>query len=53
MPSCACRVTGAAFTLSRELDTARIEAVLRDGVLSLRIPKRAMRSRGGSAVSAA
>jgi HSP20 family molecular chaperone IbpA len=27
------------FTLSRELDTARIEAQLRDGVLSLRIPK--------------
>jgi HSP20 family protein len=28
-----------AFTLSRELDTGRIEANLRDGVLSLRIPK--------------
>jgi HSP20 family molecular chaperone IbpA len=29
------------FTLSRELDTARIEAVLKDGVLRLRIPKQA------------
>ncbi|MBI2771621.1 MAG: Hsp20/alpha crystallin family protein [Burkholderiales bacterium] len=29
------------FTLSRELDTARIEASLKDGVLSLRIPKQA------------
>lgn len=28
-----------AFTLSRELDTSRIEATLKDGVLSLRIPK--------------
>lgn len=28
-----------AFTLSRELDTAKIEAALRDGVLALRIPK--------------
>lgn len=28
-----------AFTLSRELDTGRIEASLKDGVLSLRIPK--------------
>jgi HSP20 family molecular chaperone IbpA len=27
------------FTLSRELDTARIEANMKDGVLSLRIPK--------------
>ena len=27
------------FTLSRELDTGRIEAQLRDGVLSLTIPK--------------
>jgi HSP20 family molecular chaperone IbpA len=27
------------FTLSRELDTSRIEANLRDGVLNLRIPK--------------
>ncbi len=29
------------FTLSRELDTTRIEANLKDGVLSLRIPKQA------------
>lgn len=29
-----------AFTLSRELDTGRIEANLKDGVLNLRIPKR-------------
>jgi len=28
-----------AFTLSRELDPARIEANLKDGVLNLRIPK--------------
>jgi HSP20 family protein len=27
------------FTLSRELDTGRIEAILKDGVLTLRIPK--------------
>ena len=27
------------FTLSRELDTARIDAQLKDGVLTLRIPK--------------
>ncbi len=27
------------FTLSRELDTTRIEATLRDGVLQLRVPK--------------
>ena len=27
------------FTLSRELDTSRIEAQLKDGVLNLRIPK--------------
>jgi HSP20 family protein len=27
------------FTLSRELDSARIEANMKDGVLSLRIPK--------------
>ena len=27
------------FTLSRELDTSRIEAQLKDGVLKLRIPK--------------
>lgn len=30
-----------AFTLSRELDTQRIEAGLKDGVLTLRIPKQA------------
>jgi HSP20 family molecular chaperone IbpA len=29
------------FTLSRELDTARIEANLKDVVLTLRIPKQA------------
>ncbi len=29
------------FTLSRELDTTRIEANLKDGVLTLRIPKHA------------
>ena len=29
------------FTLSRELDTTRIEASLKDGVLNLRIPKQA------------
>lgn len=29
------------FTLSRELDTARIQANLKDGVLTLRIPKQA------------
>lgn len=29
------------FTLSRELDTSRIEANLKDGVLNLRIPKMA------------
>jgi HSP20 family molecular chaperone IbpA len=28
-----------AFTLSRELDTAKIDAGLKDGVLTLRIPK--------------
>ena len=28
-----------AFTLSRELDTGRIEASMKDGVLNLRIPK--------------
>ena len=30
-----------AFTLSSELDTTRIDAELRDGVLSLRVPKHA------------
>lgn len=29
------------FTLSRELDAARVEASLKDGVLTLRIPKQA------------
>ena len=29
------------FTLSRELDTSRIDANLKDGVLTLRIPKQA------------
>lgn len=29
------------FTLSRELDTTRVEANLKDGVLKLRIPKQA------------
>ena len=29
------------FTLSRELDTSRIEANLKDGVLTLRVPKQA------------
>ena len=29
------------FTLSRELDTAKIDAGLKDGVLTLRIPKQA------------
>jgi len=28
-----------AFTLSRDLDTSRIDAALKDGVLTLRIPK--------------
>jgi HSP20 family protein len=28
------------FTLSRELDSSRIEAALKDGVLKLQIPKR-------------
>jgi len=28
-----------AFTLSRDLDTARIDAALKDGVLTLRVPK--------------
>jgi HSP20 family molecular chaperone IbpA len=27
------------FTLSRELDTSRVEANLKDGVLTLRVPK--------------
>lgn len=40
------------FTLSRELDTARIEANLKDGVLSLRIPKQAHAQPRRIAVSA-
>jgi HSP20 family protein len=36
------------FTLSRELDTGRIEANLKDGVLTLRVPKQATRSRAAS-----
>ncbi|WP_281434465.1 Hsp20/alpha crystallin family protein [Pseudomonas sp. PNP] len=30
-----------AFTLSSELDTTRIDAELRDGVLNVRVPKHA------------
>ena len=41
------------FTLSRELDTARIEANLKDGVLTLRIPKQATAQPRRIAVSAA
>ena len=40
------------FTLSRELDTARIEAILKDGVLMLRIPKQAHAQPRRIAVSA-
>ena len=40
------------FTLSRELDTSRIEANLKDGVLSLRIPKQAHAQPRRIAVSA-
>jgi HSP20 family molecular chaperone IbpA len=40
------------FTLSRELDTARIEANLKDGVLTLRIPKQAQAQPRRIAVSA-
>ena len=40
------------FTLSRELDTARIEANLKDGVLRLRIPKQAHAQPRRIAVSA-
>ena len=29
------------FVLSRELETQKIEAILKDGVLTVRIPKRA------------
>jgi HSP20 family molecular chaperone IbpA len=41
------------FTLSRELDTARIEANLKDGVLTLRIPKQAQAQPRRIAVAAA
>ena len=40
------------FTLSRELDTARIDANLKDGVLNLRIPKQAHAQPRRIAVSA-
>ena len=40
------------FTLSRELDTARIEANLKGGVLTLRIPKQAHAQPRRIAVSA-
>lgn len=40
------------FTLSHELDTARIEANLKDGVLTLRIPKQAHAQPRRIAVSA-
>lgn len=40
------------FTLSRELDTAGIEANLKDGVLALRIPKQAHAQPRRIAVSA-
>lgn len=40
------------FTLSRELDTTRIEANLKDGVLRLRIPKQAHAQPRRIAVSA-
>ena len=41
------------FTLSRELDTTRIEANLKDGVLTLRIPKQAHAQPRRIAVTAA
>ena len=41
------------FTLSRELDTARIDANLKDGVLTLRIPKQAHAQSRRIAVKAA
>lgn len=41
------------FSLSRELDTARIEANLKDGVLKLRIPKQAHAQPRRIAVSSA
>ncbi len=40
------------FTLSRELDTARIDASVKDGVLTLRIPKQAHAQPRRIAVSA-
>ncbi|MDR7334566.1 Hsp20/alpha crystallin family protein [Roseateles asaccharophilus] len=40
------------FTLSRELDTAKIDANLKDGVLTLRIPKQAHAQPRRIAVSA-
>lgn len=40
------------FTLSRELDTAHIDAQLKDGVLTLRIPKQAQAQPRRIAVSA-
>jgi HSP20 family protein len=42
-----------AFTLSRELDSSRIEATLKDGVLQLRIPKQAHAQPRRIAVNAA
>lgn len=41
------------FTLSRELDTARIEANLKDGILTLRMPKQAYAQARRIPVSAA
>lgn len=41
-----------AFALSRELDTGRIEATMKDGVLNLRIPKQALAMPRRIAVSA-
>jgi len=41
------------FTLSRELDSSRIEATLKDGVLQLRIPKQAHAQPRRIAVNAA
>lgn len=41
------------FTLSRELDTARIDASLKDGVLTVRIPKQAHAQPRRIAVNAA
>ncbi|ARN18590.1 heat-shock protein [Piscinibacter gummiphilus] len=41
------------FTLSRELDSAKVDANLKDGVLTLRIPKQAHAQPRRIAVSAA